>query len=236
MFGLYGRRIYSEIKEIATYADIGGCFGFGANSMAFHISATQGTTPKTVVFEIATEFVEIGKLLFPQIEFVEEMFSQGCRDVGVFDLVSMFDVVEHIVDPGSFLKQVAARSMYVMLKTPMQTSGDWRHKKLPLKQGAEHVDGHVNFFSPRTYERLLEASNLDIIESRLVPTIVPSGAWMALCPEIPKPTVSLKDLARPKHLLGWAIRGLPGIPWHLKRKLFGHDEHLCLCRSQLLDR
>ena len=56
LFNYFGRHILSELGEIRSYADIGGCFGFGANAMAFHISKYQGHYPHTSVFEISPEF------------------------------------------------------------------------------------------------------------------------------------------------------------------------------------
>ena len=245
MFGMYGERVLREIGAIATYADIGGCFGFGANAMAFHISKRQGTLPRTVVFEISSDFVRIGKVLFPHIEFVETEFGQWNSDVRCFDLISLFDVVEHVVDPESFLRQVSARSRYVLLKTPMETSGNLRGNKPPVNQGENHVDGHINFFTPGAYERLLNTSNFDIVESRLLPTIFPSGSQAILCPEQVIKPFGLLDTTRwpkkllykwPKRLLYEVLRGFPGVPWKLKRQILGGGEHICLCRSRSFDR
>ena len=204
--------------------------------MAFHITKRQGTLPRTVVFEISSGFVEIGRILFPHIEFVKTEFGHWSGDVKKFDLVTLFDVVEHVVDPESFLRNISARSKYVMLKTPMETSGEWRSNRPPLKQGENHEDGHINFFTPKTYEKLLNTSNLDMIESQLIPTIIPSGAYMVLSPEYIEPPAGLLNaLRRPKRLLGRILHSFPGVPWYLKRRVFGGGEHICLCRSRLLD-
>ena len=232
IFGLYGQRIKQEIGTITTYADIGGCFGFGANAMAFQILKQQDTPPKTVVFEIASEFVRIGKMLFPHIEFIEANFSVWNGHVRYFDLISMFDVIEHVVNPKSFLQEVSSRGKYLVLKTPMETSGDWRGSMPPDKQGQNHVDGHINFFTPETYERLLDESNFDVLESILVPTIVPRSALAILVPEQTDQARFLSSFRTPKRFLTNMLRNFPVIPWKLKRKIFGGGDHICLCKSR----
>lgn len=243
MFSLYGRRVLSEIKEVGSYADIGGCFGFGANSMAFHISQRQTTEPHTVVFEISPDFVTMGQMLFPHITFIEGQFSQSHGAPSPFDLVTMFDVLEHVVDPGALLEEVAARSRYTMLMTPMETSGEWRGNRPPASQGAAHHDGHINFFYPAAYETLLRSSGLDILESSVIRRVMPFNAWLALCPEDRKPLSLLDKLRRPKKLMrmlaepGRLLRQLlecPCIPFPLARRLVGGGYHVCLCKSRLL--
>lgn len=232
-WNLYGARILADLGQVNNYADIGGCFGFGANSMAFHISQCQGFRPRTSVYEISPGFVDIGRILFPQIEFIGRQFGEDGSKVESLDLVTVFDVVEHVVDVEPFLQSIASRSRYVMLKTPMETTGDWRGNKPCTPTGEDHPDGHVNFFSPRVYESLLRTNGLDIIGCRVVQSYIPLGAEMALIPDSPKP--GFRNLMKsPKLLAGFALRKVPGISWQLKRKLLSGGDHLCICRSRLV--
>lgn len=237
MFGLYGQRVLNDIGKIATYADIGGCFGFGANSMAYHISKRQGTSPKTVVFELSEDFARMGRLLFPNIDFVETEFGQWNGDVRHFDLVSLFDVVEHIVDPETFLQQISSRSKYVMLNTPLETSGILFGNKPPVNQGKNHPDGHINFFTARGYERLLDASNLDIVESRLVVSPFPPGTDAILAPGIFYPDFFLRQPGKVifRKVIYEMLRRFPRGLWQLMQKFVGHGNHLCLCKSRSFD-
>ena len=235
MFGLYGHYLFEKMDEITNYADIGGCFGFGANAMAFHISQRQGRLPKSVVFEISKEFVKIGSILFPHIEFIEGEFSKSTKDCEHFDLVTLFDLVEHVLDPESLLRQVASRSRYVMLLTPMETTGEWRGNKAPINQGENHEDGHINFFSPSAYETMLKMSDLDILESRLIKTIGSPRARKILFPEQADPVGLFKTMKSPKKLLWWVLREFPWVPWKLKQKITGGGAHICIWRSRLLD-
>lgn len=176
LWNLYGKQILDAIGEIKTYADIGGgCSGFGANALAYQIAREQERCPDTKVFETSPDFSKAGKILFPNIDFVNEDFTKWDGDPKRFDLVSLFDVIEHIPDPEPFLKAVSVRTNFTLLKTPMETTGEWRGFRMPQLQGALHEDGHVNFFDPSPYMQLLKRSGFEIVEWRLVPSIVPRG-------------------------------------------------------------
>ncbi len=231
LFSRYARQLFDGIGRVAAYADIGGCFGFGAHAMGFQIAKRQGAWPRIVVFELAPDFARMGKMMFPHLEFVQADFPYWDGDIAVFDLVTLFDLVEHLVDPEAFLRHVAARSRYVMLKTPMETAGEWRRLHPPSQTGADHPDGHVNFFSPRTYESLLAKCSLDIVGSCLVPSIVPPGARMALLPEDLAAAATLTASGRAKERFKRMVHAC--IPFRVARKILGGGDHFCLCRSRL---
>ncbi len=224
LWNLYGYIITRYIGDINTYADIGGCFGFGANAMAFHISKSQASYPETKVFEISSDFITIGKQLFPYIDYIEDDFCVWNGTPDVFDLVTMFDVIEHIPDPVSFLSVVANRSKFVLVKTPLETGGDWFGGKPPIKQGSEHADGHINFFTPKTYRELLEKSGFEIIREKFVRSIVHYTAENILNPE-ESSKLTIRKVVR-------ILIDKKLIPFYFVRKILGHGEHLCLVRSR----
>lgn len=222
LWSLYGNEILTSIGKIKTYADIGGCFGFGANSMAYKISILQGEYPKTMVFEISQDFINIGKMLFPYIEFIDEDFQKWSKNSCVFDLITMFDVVEHIPNPLPFLSAVANRTHYALIKTPLETTGEFFGAKPPLKQGDEHRDGHVNFFTPKSYLDLLKKSGFKLVKGKIVFSIVPLGAEGILNPEF-KTKLTLKSV-------GFNL--LKIVPCSLSRKFYGGCEHIGLFKSE----
>jgi hypothetical protein len=222
LWNLYGKIIRNRFGEIKQYADIGGCFGFGANALSYHISRDQTNPPKTHVFEISNDYIKIGKQLFPMIEFHSEAFEHWKGEPQTFDLVSLFDVVEHLPDPKPILKAVASKSKLVLLDTPLETSGEWMGSHPPKKQGENHPDGHVQFFTQTSYERLLSECGLKIIKSKTTSGIVPFGARDALMPE--------KNYKYPR----WVYYIYSKIPHYLLKKIKNGGYHLALCKSELI--
>ncbi|OPX76905.1 MAG: bifunctional 3-demethylubiquinone-9 3-methyltransferase/ 2-octaprenyl-6-hydroxy phenol methylase [Methanosaeta sp. PtaB.Bin018] len=228
MWDHYSQQIVGSLKEIRTYADIGGCFGFGANSMAFQIFKFQGKYPETKVFEISPDFINIGKQLFPYIDFVQNDFRSVKETQDIFDLVTMFDVIEHIPDPTSFLSTVARHARFALIITPMEAGGIWLWARRPVKQGAEHEDGHVNFFTPETYLELLKKSGLELIDGKCVHAIAPQNAEYVLHPEAPsheKPLVKRIGIT----LLDYKL-----FPYYIVRKIIGGGVYICLVRSNMI--
>ena len=229
----YGKQILQHLPSIETYADIGGCFGFGANVMAYWIGESQGKLPATFVFELASGFADVGQVLFPRLQFVMSDFTQWQTEPKSFDLVTLLDVIEHIVNPEEFLTAVASRSRFLLLKTPMETTGEWRGSKPLSKGGANHPDGHVNFFSPASYEALLKRSGFEVMHATILPTIVPCGGDQILTPEWKTPTLR-QLLSDPRKAFYASLNYLTRrhlLPWKLVRKIMGSGEHICICRS-----
>ena len=225
MWNLYGKKIISSLVKIRSYADIGGCFGFGANAMAFHIKNYQEEYPKTKCFELSSDFIKIGKILFPYIDFVQcdILNYEGSKDP--FDLVTMFDVIEHIPDPESFLSGISDRARFALLKTPMETCGDLFGAKPPVKQGYEHSDGHISFFTPKKYLKLIDKTGWDLIDGIFVRSIVNLSNYRVLKPESEVPNQLIK-----KTLYYLLLSDI--IPYYFIRKILGGGDHLCLIKSR----
>jgi len=229
----FGRRFPADFK-ILKYADIGGCFGFGANSLFFHIKNSlcvpSYPPPECFVYELSSAFSDIGSQLFPSFSFVTHAFGD---DSNYFDLVSMFDVIEHIIDPQPFLSMVASRTKYALFNTPLETNGYLGGNKPLGAYGAQHPDGHVNFFTSRKYESLLTDSGFEIIEKCLVPDLVPPGlsAVEALTPEIFSSLLVYPW--KPKNLSYKLKRNIPSSIWPIIQFLFGRGNHLSLCESRI---
>jgi hypothetical protein len=235
LWDLWGDQIMDYVDQnCQDYADIGGCFGFGANSMAYQIFCSQGKYPKTKVFEIVPEFINIGKQLFPYIDFIQEDFSSYDGDPDVFDLITMFDIIEHIPNPDAFLSRVAKKTKLVLIKTPMETSGDWLGAKPPKKQGHEHPDGHVNFFSPFEYLEILKRNGFEVISGKFVKSIIPKGATRILDPEATR----IFDPESGSEKVSYKKRGLYFLrhwaPFPITRRIFGGGDHICLAKTRLL--
>lgn len=240
MWDLYGRFIMKELGKLNAYADIGGCFGFGANAMAFHIAENQNGYPETKVFEISRDFITIGKQLFPYIDFVQEDFGEWRGDPQIFDLVTLFDVIEHLPNPEAFLSNLALHTRFALIKTPMETTGEWRGGSPSAPHGDSHPDGHINFFTPKSYLDLLSKSGLKMMRGKLVKTIFPLGTQRILYPEAPNLVTkrTIKSILRQGWPSIWslliAVKNFQIVPYQFERKYRGGGEFLCLVKSKTI--
>lgn len=229
MWNLYSKTIMKELNQIKNYADIGGAFGFGTNALAYRISKTQGKYPNTKVFEVGQDFVTIGKQLFQYIDFILEDFRNWKGKPKVFDLVSLFDIIEHLKEPEEFLSKLASHSKLALLTLPMETQGDWfGGRQFNYKNGENH-EGHINFFNLKSFLVLLDKSNWEIIGWKIIRSIVPIGTSKILIPELiygkKRPILN-----RIGHLIAIPIKLI--LPNIIIRKIFGGGRILCLIKSR----
>jgi hypothetical protein len=232
LIDLFALDIYRVAGDIRTLADIGGCFGFGANSLAFHLASRQRIAPETFVFELADGFTSLGKSLFPAIRFEQHDFLTWKGGVDVFDLVSLIDVLEHVIEPDRFLQQLAARCRVLILKTPLETTGEWRGNRRYGDAGADHPDGHVNFFSPQSLESLLTSNGFTVLRSHVVKTIIPPGGDLALDPEHVPRTGGPWTLGWRQHFRTLKRAVVNMVPYRVLRRFVGGGDHLCVCVSK----
>jgi hypothetical protein len=118
---------------------------------------------------------------------------------------------------------VANKTQFALIKTPLETDGDFFGAKPPNKQGYEHEDGHVNFFTPKSYIDLLEKSGFKLVKGKIMFSIIPLGAESILNPE----NISKSKLP--------AFYLLKITPCSLIRKFYGRCEHIGLFKSETLN-
>ena len=107
--------------------------------------------------------IDIAKKAYPAIEFVrheaEDRFPDFARDL---DLVTAFEVIEHLYSPQKFLRRVFETLKpggHVILSTPYH--GYWKNLATSILGRWDHVftvdweAGHIKFFSDRTMEAML---------------------------------------------------------------------------------
>ena len=125
-------------------------FYFGANAMRYQIFCTQRNLSYNKSFRDLPGIRFYRKTTISLYWVYKNRFPLIRRKVPeVFDLITLFDIIEHVQNPAEFLPSVAQRTKFALIKTPMETGGDWFGVKPPLKQGEFHEDGHINFYTQK---------------------------------------------------------------------------------------
>lgn len=146
----------SSKGEEAKYLDIGCGVGHSLELAATLGLKASGVEVDKTALRICTES---GNQVFlpAELEFVEN-----------FDVVSLFEALEHIVDPQKLLQDVYKLlnpGGLVLITVPNVASWDISL----LKQNSAHVYGgidgvgHINLWSPRSLKRLLEQSGFSVL-------------------------------------------------------------------------
>jgi len=96
-------------------------------------------------------------------------------DVPVFDLVVLFDVIEHIPAPVEFLRQVALRTRFVVLHIPLDDSIFSWLRNLPLENLRK--PGHLLVMDSSTALNIVAMAGLRAMLFRFSPVFrAPSGS------------------------------------------------------------
>ena len=127
---------------------------------------------------------------------------------GNLDLVTMWDVIEHVPDPAAYIRQAATllrRGGYLSLSTPNVES-------LPAKIYGRRWIGfklsteHVNYFSLRTLKILLEAEGFELVSSGHIGKHVPLQLFRdRLSLYFPKLASGLKVVEKALDVSHWSL-------------------------------
>jgi len=136
------------LDQTASIAEIGGAEGIVLASMKQDLNADTA-----VNYELSTSFCNIGKPIYPSIEFYNDEFE---KDERTFDLIILSDILEHLEDDVIFLEQVAKRCNYLITKIPIEIcfmlSSFWyqiQGLKKPdnIIYGPNHYNGHLRGYT-----------------------------------------------------------------------------------------
>ncbi len=97
-------------------ADVGCGSGAATIGVVSGLTALGFTVTEAVGYDVSPH---VAALRHPQVRFVHDDFVVGERR---FDLVTLFDVIEHVPDPVGFLRQVSQRARFVGLHIPLDDS------------------------------------------------------------------------------------------------------------------
>ena len=135
----------------------GGEFIYVANENGFNVSG----------FDISenaaqTAYRLTGNMIYTNS--LETLISKNIR----FDILALWEVIEHVIDPGDFLeqcKQLLKPYGFIALSTPNQRN---YHAMVHGDSWKGYIDGpeHLHFFNPKTLSFLLEKHDFEITAKR----------------------------------------------------------------------
>lgn len=86
---------------------------------------------------------------------------------GEFDLVVASHVVEHLEQPQDFLSSLSQMQFsYAVIEVPLEDLAAGKVKSV-LRDRRSNLSGHVQFFSRRSFDKLVRDSGLTIVDYRL---------------------------------------------------------------------
>lgn len=195
---LFLRIFKTSTPQIQSFVDV----GCGAGEIIKKIAAslrTQGFNTATFkAYDVSPHVLNIKE---EGIEYIHEDFCEGG---GSADVVTLFDVFEHVPDPICFLKKIAARSRVVAMHIPLDDTWNYALRNRFRKKLAH--PGHLIFLNTASALNLLAYAGLRVIDYQYTfGFMAPSGH-----------KTLLQKIAFPLRLLLAKIS-----PWFLSRTLGG---------------
>lgn len=145
----------SLTSTVHTYADVGCGDGEVFTAMLPEMAKRGFKIERACGYDIGP--VPVGTVKLPAYaSFHQADFLKLSDD---FDLISLIDVVEHVVDPISFVKAVSDRCRYLLLHIPL----DDRLSVLLSEQWNFRLQsvGHLSFWNPASALTMLTAAGVE---------------------------------------------------------------------------
>jgi SAM-dependent methyltransferase len=143
-------------------------FGCGLGD-ALDLLAERFQPDSTIGIDLSTTMLAHARVAYPNREFIQGSVER-LRDFQV-DLITFFDVLEHLEDIPSALEAARGSACYVGIKIPLEKT--WfvaMLNKLGLKEPRSRLyetEGHLYEFNHREVEALVRRCGLSIVNSRV---------------------------------------------------------------------
>lgn len=140
-------------SPIHSYADVGCGSGVATKELAKHVRAGGHPLADVVGFDVSPHVASVAGSDDQGIRFVQADFAQG---VDRFDLVTLFDVFEHVADPTEFLRSFRDRTTWLGLHIPLEDCSYYRLTDVYMDRIRN--PGHVTILRVESALNLLAAS------------------------------------------------------------------------------
>jgi hypothetical protein len=163
-------RMIPELRTLQTCADVGCGNGGVLACLRKQLGESGVCLVRTVGYDIAP-IPQAIREEYPELELKQMDFLEDDQE---YDLVTLNDVIEHVVCPQDFLKKVGERARYVALHIPL----DDRVSVLLANQFNYRIGpvGHISLWSPASAINLLTSAGLLPLYCRFSPGfLAPSG-------------------------------------------------------------
>lgn len=154
---LLARTITPTQMAIRSYVDLGTGSGVAARLVAQGLRDSGFDLQKTTGYDVSPHVRDLARA--DGVEFVYGDFTATDQFV---DLVTLFDVVEHVTDPITFLKQVSQHCRLVGLHLPLDDSINVAFRD--LFHGKVRDPGHVIFLNSVEALNLLAFAGLRVLD------------------------------------------------------------------------
>jgi SAM-dependent methyltransferase len=154
--------LVDDTHKFSDVLEIGCALGILLNKLGEKLSVIDRTG-----IDISAQNIKLASELFPECKFIHGTIEDlNCKNTlennfKRFDLVILSDIVEHIPDDVSFMKQVSCISRFVLLNLPLEKCYTTRNRKY----GLEDPSGHLRSYNKKDAINLVRSSEFEIIKN-----------------------------------------------------------------------
>ena len=126
---------------------------------------------------------------------------------GVFDLLLLIDVLEHMEDYFNFLREIKSKSVYKILHIPLDVSVQALLRGKRILKGQKSV-GHIHYFTKETAIAALKDTGYEVLDHFYTGSLIelPVKSWKSYLAKMPRKILFAinKDFAV-RLMGGWSL-------------------------------
>ncbi len=155
------KRLQREQNLLGHWLDVG-C------SAGFVVEAAENLGFTGYGIDVEKAGVKYGKEVLGLANLIQGTLTEHKYPNQYFDVISVYDVIEHVPDLNQFLKEIKRilkPQGFIDIGTP--NIGHWRVPKILSTWNEFKPSEHLYYFNKKTLEQLLKKNELQIVKNRL---------------------------------------------------------------------